>query len=296
MAGNAIITLRTLRCIRESGDPDPGSEPYLWPVLLTINKATFTVDAVSPLLGDDRVVIKNDMRANETADIPASVGVLRQRIDDDLSAHQLLLVVALWDKDDSPGKAVDAGNLAFSEELDAALTSNLLALATTDSAGQQAIIDAIKARVRTRVGSAIEGSLSVFEQIQVTVGLLDLDDFIDSSSMQFPSIAATSFTLTLGEVGGPNQFEIDGDLQVQPLDPCLGAIANVNRAQARVNQINLQIRSLQRMLSQAPPAAKGEIVRQITDLQRRQLTPAVAALAAANSALQACRALNPQGG
>src|SRR5512144_2923481 len=109
MAANAIITLQRLRCIREAGEGGEGSAPYLWPVLLWIDDATATVGAVTPPVEYARIVIKNGMHANETADIFASVGVLDHRFDDDLTKHQLILVVALWEANDTSVAALNAG-------------------------------------------------------------------------------------------------------------------------------------------------------------------------------------------
>ena len=100
MATDAIITLERLRCIRES-DGTGHSEPYIWPTLLSIDDNTLAtpllVGVTAPALGNARVVIKNDMRAGQTADIPASVGVLRVRFEDGLAIRRLILAVALWE-------------------------------------------------------------------------------------------------------------------------------------------------------------------------------------------------------
>lgn len=108
MATDAIVILERLRCIRES-DVAGGSEPYIWPALLWIDDSTLSepipVGVTAPALGNARVVIKNDMRAGQTADIPLSVGMLRVRFEDGLSIRRLILVVALWEEDETPEAA-----------------------------------------------------------------------------------------------------------------------------------------------------------------------------------------------
>src|SRR5262245_28376897 len=124
MATDAILVLERLRCIRES-DGTGHSEPYIWPVLLWIDDNTLAtpslVGVTAPGLGNARVVIKNDMRAGQIADIPTSVGDLRVRFDDGLTIRRLILAVALWEEDETPEAAMRAGFQAFSSELRAAI-------------------------------------------------------------------------------------------------------------------------------------------------------------------------------
>ncbi|MER3513395.1 MAG: hypothetical protein C4310_02500 [Chloroflexota bacterium] len=98
IATDAIITLERLRCIRES-DASGHSEPYIWPTLLWTDGNTLAtpslVGVTSPVLGNTRVVIKNAMRAGQTADIPPSVGALRVRFEDGLTIRRLIPAVAL---------------------------------------------------------------------------------------------------------------------------------------------------------------------------------------------------------
>ena len=201
MATDAILSLNSLHCIRES-DGTGNSEPYIWPVLLWIDDNTIAtpelVGVTAPALGNARVVIKGDMRAGETADIPASVGVLRVRLEDDLSVRRLILTVALWEEDETPEAAMRAGFLAFSSELRAAIADNLLALSQADSAELEAIITTIKNRVSARVESAIEGGLTTGEKIRVFLGTLNLDDIIDSSFRSFSDLVTTPLTLSFG--------------------------------------------------------------------------------------------------
>lgn len=126
MATDAIITLERLRCIRES-DASGHSEPYIWPALLWIDDNTIAtpelVGVTAPALGNARVVIKNDMSAGQTADIPTSVGMLRVRFEDGLTIRRPILVVALWEEDETPEAAMRAGFQAFSTELRAAVAA-----------------------------------------------------------------------------------------------------------------------------------------------------------------------------
>ena len=100
MATDAIIVLERLRCIRES-DRSGGSEPYIWPALIWIDDDTLDTPARvgvrSPVSQNyARVVIRNNMRAGQVAEIPGSVGTLWVRLDDEQMIRRLILIVALW--------------------------------------------------------------------------------------------------------------------------------------------------------------------------------------------------------
>ena len=201
MATDAILSLNSLHCIRES-DGTGNSEPYIWPVLMWIDDNTLVTPALvgvtAPAIGSARVVIKSDMRANQTADIPGSAGVLRVRLEDNLNVRRLILTVALWEEDETPEAAMRAGFQAFSSELRAAVADNLFALNEADGAELDAIIATIKKRVSDRVKSAIEDGLTAGEKIRVFIGTLNLDDIIDSAFRNFSDLVTTPFTLNFG--------------------------------------------------------------------------------------------------
>ena len=198
MATDAIIVLERLRCIRES-DVTGGSEPYIWPVLLWIDDNTLAtpslVGMTAPALGNARVVIKNDMRAGQIADIPTSVGVLRVRFEDGLSIRRLILAVALWEEDETPETAMRAGFQAFSGELRTAIADNLFALSQASGEELDAIIKTIKTRVKDQVKSAIENGLTNWQKARVFLGTLNLDDIIGNDFKNFPDLLPTPITL-----------------------------------------------------------------------------------------------------
>src|ERR1700737_2813848 len=102
MTTQAIITLESLRCILES---DLGgtshSEPYIWPAMAIVTDS-FEVIPQAANLSDSRNVIKNEMRAGETIAIPYPVNTLTTNFEDNQTNRQLILIVALWEKDDTP--------------------------------------------------------------------------------------------------------------------------------------------------------------------------------------------------
>jgi hypothetical protein len=219
MATDTIVVLERLRCVTLQ-NTERLTEPYIWPALLRIDDNTLStpdpVSLVAPALGNARVVIKDSMHAGETADIPASVGVLRARFEDGLLTRRLILVVALLEMDETPTAAVRAGFQAFTSELRLAVTQNLLALDSAerqnDEAEKDRIIAAINKRVGDRVRAAIENGLSAWDKAKIFAGLLNLDDSIDSAFRTFRPrgpVADPGFTLARifdGPVGDRESF------------------------------------------------------------------------------------------
>lgn len=297
MATDAIIVLERLRCIRES-DGTGHSEPYFWPVLLWIDDNTLAtpnlVGVTAPALGNARVVIKNDMRAGQTADIPLSVGALRVRFEDNLTIRRLILAVALWEEDETPEAAMRAGFQAFSSELRAAVADNLFALSQASDVEQDAIIAAIKTRVKDRVRSAIENGLTGWQKARVFVGTLNLDDIIDSAFRSFPDLFPSSIALTF-RAGSSNVYEIQGKLEVRPVrvDRCQAQVNAVRAAQSVVDGVDAEIRALQTELQHASPGEKPFIIAEIKRIREEELSDAMDALDDARRALSICRSRIP---
>ena len=297
MATDAIIVLERLRCIRES-DASGGSEPYIWPVLLWIDDNTLAtpslVGVTGPALGNARVVIKNDMRAGQTADIPTSVGVRRVRFEDDLTIRRLILAVALWEEDETPEAAMRAGFQAFPSELRAAVADNLFALSQAGEEEQDAIIARIQARVSDRVESAIRNGLTGWQKARVLIGTLNLDDIIGSAFRSFPDLFPTTITLTFG-AGSSNDYEIQAKLEVQPVrvDRCQAQVNAVKAAQSVVDNVDAEIRNLQSELQRASPGEKPFIISEIKRIRAEELPAAMAALDDARRALSICRSRVP---
>jgi hypothetical protein len=306
MATDAIVVLQTLRCV-ELIRGEQRTEPYIWPVVLRVDDNTLTtpelLDVFAPAIGSARVIIKDGMRAGESATIPGEVGIRRVRFDDNLLTRRLILVVALFEMDDTPQKAMRAGFEAFKSELGAAVAEKLFDLNATDEEAQKPIIEEIKKRVEDRVKSAISDGLSAFEKAKVLAGILNLDDPSGSDVKAFgeEGLNPTAFSLTfnaerkvLDVVISSSHFEIDGQLLVRPVvvDRCQPQVDAVNAALAVVNGIEKEIEELQSELQgggDGPPRPKSDILDEIERIREEELQPAEAALEQARAALKACR-------
>ncbi|HEX7976922.1 MAG TPA: hypothetical protein VF498_21115 [Anaerolineales bacterium] len=305
MAFDAVVVLESLSCLRLK-NVESRTEPYIWPALIRVDDNTLNTESgvavTGPFLGDARVVIKDSMREGETASIPGSVGIIRARFEDNLVHRNLILVVALFDEDETPEDAMKAGFQAFFSELGAAIAENLIALSQADEEQTKQITDEINTRVQDRVKSAVGDHLSAFEKAEVLAGTLNLDDPLGSDFKSFDSdeLVPTQFTLSFEKeikiLGALSQFEIQGQLQIRPVvaDRCQPQVDAVIEAQGVVNGIDAEIKELQDQLKGGgdggePPLPKDYILKEIRRIREQELKPAQAELKAARAALQFCR-------
>jgi hypothetical protein len=312
MAIDAVVILENLHCITLK-NVESRPEPYIWPAVIRVDDNTLNTEALvavtGPFLGDARVVIKDSMREGETASIPGSVGIIRARFEDNLVHRNLILVVALFDEDETPEGAMKAGFQAFFSELGAAIAERLFELKAANEEQRKQITAEISARVASRVKSTIEDHLSAFEKAEVLAGILNLDDPLGNDFKTFDSeaLVPSSFTLTFevkGRILGPggvildtlSQFEIQGQLQLRPVvvDRCQAQVDAVIAAQGAVNGINAEIKKLQDQLKGRgddgePPLPRDFIIKEIRRIREQELKPAEAELNAARAALQFCR-------
>lgn len=324
MATDVFVILEQLRCI-ELTNTERRTEPYIWPALIRVDNNTLAttelVDIVTPHPRNARDVIKDNMRAGETA---AMRSILRTRLEDNLTTCVLILVVALFEMDETPKSAMQAGFQVFNSELRAAIADNIFALNAADrledekekELEKERIIKEINQRVKDRVESAIKNSLSDWEKAKVLAGILDLDDSIGSDFITLvkkddeQDLVRTGFTLNfesrrtirVATTSGARVFEvvskydIQGRLQLRPVlvERCQAEIDGVNAAQAVVNSIEKEISCLQGKLSdkecdEEQTFPKDSINDEIERLRDEELGPAMEALKDARLSLQRCR-------
>jgi hypothetical protein len=172
------IEFQQLRCISESDDD--GAQPYLWTELLQIDDDTIASGA--PVFAADhppspvraRVVIKEQMKAGDSALIPDLLARLNARFRSDpppLVRRDLILVAVLLDQRDTPGSAIVAGYDAFLSELPSEVANSLLALSETSGAEQDAVIKTIEDAVETQVDAAIADKIGALDKAGVWLGI-----------------------------------------------------------------------------------------------------------------------------
>ena len=117
----------------------------------------------------------------------------------------MILVVALWENDETPERAVTAGFEAFASELRVAVAQRLLPLSSSNQEErEQAIVD-IGNQVNGRVNSAIRGALSLAEKARVLAGLLDLDDVVGTDTTTVATLPDPSAPRPLSLAFGVDQ-------------------------------------------------------------------------------------------
>lgn len=205
MPVQATITLDRLVCFAESDRGGTShSEPYVWPWLGILNGGLFSSTPRIATQAEARRIIKNEMRANENAQLPLEGNNrLVAQFDVGQTIRHLFLVVALLEADELPTGAVRAGYQAYLDELDAQFRQNLgpLLLADSDEA-RQPIVNRIKKAVRDKVTTAIKGALSTSQAVSAALGFLNRDDFINADFWHFDRIVPTVFTLGFRGVSG----------------------------------------------------------------------------------------------
>jgi hypothetical protein len=299
MTTDATIILQNLLCIRES---EGGSQPYIWPVLLRIDDTTLIrqppdpVDVNGPALADARVVLKDEMREGDTAAIPFPLSTLGFSFENGLVTRQLLLVVALFEKDDTPEDAVWAGCKAFTGELDAALTEKLpelqLAVAQSQNGNPgplNQLIQEMQERVKASVVKAIWDALPWWKKAEVVVNRAVLDDFMGFNYKYFPVPTRSTFSLSFS-TAGTDAFRLDGmlDVRERAVDLCQAEVDAVNAAQKVVDGIRGQLDLLKVQLHHATPQQKASLVVAI-EMLSQDLAAAHAALEEALQELVDCR-------
>ena len=109
----------------------------------------------------------NNMGPAHSPDIPASEGVSLTQFQEEQTGRMLLVIVALWEKLDTPQKCVNAAFQAFLSELALRLGHRIGALKLAYEANNQdevnLLIKEIEGYVRTAIKSAIESNLSAWE-------------------------------------------------------------------------------------------------------------------------------------
>ena len=117
---------------------------------------------VAPQLGSDRIVFLNDMNPGDTSGIPSSVAMLRVQYDTQMSpvvGDHVILVVALWDKNEFSDNTVLEGYKAFIKSVPDRINDKLARLVdkTLTEEERELVIKEIKDNVRADVKEAIAG-------------------------------------------------------------------------------------------------------------------------------------------
>lgn len=301
---DAIITLDTLTCSKES-DGTGHSEPYLWPVLLRVDDETLAtpqlLSSLHPAEQFARAVVKQDMKRGDSAPVPQGQRSFTFRFSDGLSMHNVILVIALLEHDETPERAVKQGYIAFRTEVPKAVGTldRLLRLQSNDATVVNGAIAEVKTQVGDAVRAAIKNNLTAGEKLRVLIGTLNLDDEIAVSHLRFSQLTTSAgavidqpfSTLLVRKTGSSNKtvtdvYQLSGRFQTRRVvrDRCQAKVDAVKAAQDQVDAFQREIDELQEDFN------GGDVNELIEKIRKEDLEPALAALDAARAALAKCRA------
>ena len=291
----AILTLESLLCQKESDRGPSHSEPYVWPAMVIVanNPLSNEITPQIASLSNSRSVIKNEMRAGETATLPSQLNTLTANFQASQTSRNLILIVGLWEADDTPLSAVQAGYKAFLDELHAALDlGTLLRLSSASPAEQEEIIDEIKKRVGEKVFLAIFDKLSWWEK-----ATLDRDDLVGVDFKTFeisdrPGPGGLSlplsFTMSIRDEKQTAIYQIQGKLKVQFGDRCKAEIDAVNAARSTLQTLEANLTEDRELLKIATDPQLRESLQAEIDRLNSEIPPAKEALENARRAVELC--------
>ena len=199
-ATKLTITLDTLSCQAE--EQIFGSNPYLWPAMVFVNKNTGEVGLVSIPETSAHKILKSAMRAGDTVAIDTNAGTMTRFFQEPIAEIALILTVALFEDNETPNDAVLAGFRAFKTTLESSIQSRVLELNSPDPAVVEQARSEIATEVEDAVFAATKGALSTAEKIKVKLGILTPDATMGSGSTSFEEITARPFSLAIGDPMG----------------------------------------------------------------------------------------------
>lgn len=282
-ARKVTVTLGTLTA--QSEEQSKGSNPYLWPAMVFVNKQTAQVSMVGIADSSAHRILKAGLKTGQTVSIPPEVGSMHRFVQEPLSQMALILTVGVFEDNETPDSAVKGGYQAFRTQLRASIASHLLALASSNPDDVELAKAEIAEEVEAAVKSAVRGALTTSQKIQVALGILDTDTSMGSGSTSFDPISSRNFTLTLGDPV-KHSYTIAGTLDVK-IQLCFDRQVAVNQAKAALESAENQLRNLKTQFAQASPTEKPGLRLEIEEFEQT-VRDLQAQVDAAKAALQSC--------
>ena len=194
------ISLNTLLCNRES--QSGGSNPYLWPAVVWIDKTTLNVGEIGIADSNAHNVLKRGMTAGDSLTIESTVGQITRFFEDPLTNFVIILTVGMFHDNETPNEAVTAGYARFSRHFRMSQVSPSGSQLTGPKRGGPGAAGDQRCGDGGRNISHQRQPLDVPEG-RSCVGILTLDSTIGSASTSFSNLVNTNFTLTIGDpLGG----------------------------------------------------------------------------------------------
>jgi hypothetical protein len=295
----AAVYLGPLRCLKESEFGH--SEPYAWTVFFWLDDAVMMSpelvgEFAPPWWSSARAVIRRGIKAGEEAQMPAPQRAFKHVFEDSSETKSVTILAVVWDQDETPDDAVDAGYQVFVPELKQALIDFYFAHGEApdpkSAADTQEIVDAVEPKVREAVLSKLSG----WQKAWAWAGNFHFDDKIGFDSFGWSEAPGEdqdrTFKLRFADEDRVNVFEIDGRLDLsQVADPeaCLEESEAVRKARQLVDGIKAELAQIAQDARDArSPAERSRLIAEGRRIRREKLLPANAALETAQYALTRC--------
>ncbi len=290
MKTRVALRLNSLRCIEET---EHGSEPYLWPIMIT--HETGALRMRMPTSEWAARVLADEMNAGQSVPVPAGMDLNFVEVFDDKAAGLVVFVIVLFEKDNLTKKGRIA---AFRHVEDKALEMVGEKLAECrQSSGER--IDLTNELIRRLdLETAVKDAMSYLE-IGTAYSLPGgFDDAMGIIVWTLSGQALIPRDINFDLSQRSERFSLTARLEVSiTLRPvCENERTAASHALAVVKGLQGQRAALQHQLHHATPQQKAGIVAAITRIAEVDMPPAEAALAQAEAALAACLSAHDIGG
>lgn len=290
MKTRVTLRLNTLRCIEES---EHGSEPYMWPVMITHESGAPRL--LVPTANYAAVVIADETRAGQSVPVPAGMDLNFSDVFDNKAAALVVFVVALFEKDNLTNKARIAAFRHLEEKALEMVSEKLTECRQKSGERIDLTNDLID---RLDLESAAKDAMSYYEIAKAFAREGGFDDALGVIVWTLSGQALKPRDIDF-DLSQPNErFLLSARLETAiTLAPvCENERAAAEHARAVVKGLQGQREALQQQLHHATPQQKAGIVAAITRINEVELPPAEAALADAEAALATCLSAHDIGG
>jgi len=290
MKTRVALRLQTLRCIEES---EHGSEPYLWPIMITQEVGALHMHV--PTQDFEAVALADEMKAGQSVSIPAGMDLNFIEVFESKAAALVVFVLVLFEIDNLTHKARVA---AFRHVEEKAL----------ELVGEKLADCRVKSGERVDLTNALIGKLDLETAVKDAMSYYEIGTSYAKSGGFDDAIGIIVWTLS-GQALAPRDISFDlrqssehfslaAKLEVTITLPlvCQSEREAAEHALAVVKGLQTQRAVLQQQLHHATPQQKAAIVAAITRINEIDLPPAEAALAQAEAALKTCLNAHDIGG
>lgn len=285
MKTRVALRLKTLSCLVET---EHGSEPYLWPVMITHETGAPRMQV--PTQQWAAKVLAEEMVAGQTIPIPVGMDLNFAEVFDNRDAALVVFVMLLVDKDQLP-KEGSVAAIHHLQEKALELVTGSLAQCRERSGERVDLTNALIDRVD--LAGAVTDALSYYELSKAYSRPGGFDDALGIIVWTLSGEALVTRDINFRLTQSPERFLLTARLEVSITLPsrCDDERAAAVQALAVVKGLQGQRAALQAQLQHATPQQKPGIVAAITRIAQVDLPPAEAALAQAEAALKACQAI-----